>query len=254
MEPIVIAGIEVSIADLVCLGLAVLFFITTIIGILVSGSRKGKIYELENNIDDLEEALSNLRKKVKAKVDEANQKLRDKNSKIKLLESQLEEAGNNVLVEDNSEEVAKLKNEIENIKISKDNEIKKISKEYEQKIIDVRAECGEKMADSTELQKERDELVIRNAELETLVEELKQEATSAKQEAVEAKAAKPKAAPKPKQPKKPLGTEVDYSRYTKTELLAMCQSVGIATSPKMSKGDMIILLGDYNKAKKVEVK
>lgn len=241
---------ELSSVDYIIIGLLAIFMIVSIISIIVAGNRQKAIYVMEDKLEDAENKYSELK-------ETANTKLKEKNSLIKDLKAEIDDLNNSVGVTGNSEEIEELKAALEN----KDNEIKKISRQYEDKIITLQAEQGEVIIDQTELtstkqeledlKKELAEQVVKCAEYETLIEELKQDATSARQAAADAaKATKPKATPKPKK-EKVIGTEVDYNKYTKSELLSMCISASIATSPKMSKSDMIILLQDYNKSKKV---
>lgn len=241
---------EFSSVDYIIVGLLVIFMIVSITSIIVAVNRQKAIYVMEDKLEDYKNKYSELK-------ETANSKLKDKNSLIKDLKAEIDDLNSGIGVADNSKEVEELKAALEN----KDNEIKKISRQYEDKIITLQAEQGEVIIDQTELadlkkenanlEKDRSELIVKCAEYENLIEELKQDATSARQAAADAaKAAKPKATPKPKK-EKVIGTEVDYNKYTKSELLSMCISASIATSPKMSKSDMIILLQDYNKSKKV---
>lgn len=241
---------ELSSVDYIIIGLLAIFMIVSIISIIVAGNRQKAIYVMEDKLEDAEDKYSELK-------ETANSKLKEKNSLIKDLRAEIDDLNNSVGVTGNSEEIEELKAALEN----KDNEIKKISRQYEDKIITLQSEQGEVIIDQTELtstkqeledlKKELSEQIVKCAEYENLIEELKQDATSARQAAADAaKTAKPKATPKPKK-EKVIGTEVDYNKYTKSELLSMCISASIATSPKMSKSDMIILLQDYNKSKKV---
>lgn len=245
-----------TIVDYITFGLLAIFMIVSIISMIVAGNRQKTIYAMEDKVEKYKDKYLDLK-------ETANAKLKDKNSLIKDLKAEIEDLNNNTIVEDNSEEIEKLKsdlekkdNEIKNISIAKDNEIKKISKQYEDKIIAIQAKQGETIIDQTELdstkkeledlKKELAEQVIRNAEYETLIEELKQDATEANQKAADAAkaAAKPKAAPKPKKEKKEIKAgEVDWSKYNKTALFEMATKIpGCPVTAKTSKSDLIALI------------
>lgn len=234
-----------TIVDYITFGLLAIFMIVSIISMIVAGNRQKTIYAMEDKVEKYKDKYLDLK-------ETANAKLKDKNSLIKDLKAEIEDLNNNTIVEDNSEEIEKLKSDLE----KKDNEIKNISRQYEDKIIAIQAKQGETIIDQTELESTKKELedlkkelaeqVIRNAEYETLIEELKQDATEANQKAADAvkAAAKPKAAPKPKKEKKEIKAgEVDWSKYNKTALFEMATKIpGCPVTAKTSKSDLIALI------------
>ena len=228
---------EFSSVDYIIVGLLAIFMIVSIISIIVAGNRQKAIYVMKDKLAELKEI--------------ANSKLKDKNSLIKDLKAKIDDLNSGIGVADNSEEIENLKAALEN----KDNEIKKISRQYEDKIIALQAEQGEVIIDQTELastkqeledlKKELAEQIVKCAEYENLIEELKQDATSARQAAADAaKVTKPKATPKPKKEKVPVVPgAVDWSKYTKTQLFEMASKIpGCPVTSKTSKNDLIALI------------
>ena len=232
---------EFSSVDYIIVGLLAIFMIVSIISIIVAGNRQKAIYVMEDKIEDYKNKYSELK-------ETANSKLKDKNSLIKDLKAKIDDLNSGIGVADNSEEIENLKAALEN----KDNEIKKISRQYEDKIIALQAEQGEVIIDQTstkqeleDLKKELSEQIVKCAEYENLIEELKQDATSARQAAADAaKVTKPKATPKPKKEKVPVVPgAVDWSKYTKTQLFEMASKIpGCPVTSKTSKNDLIALI------------
>lgn len=235
---------ELTTVDYITISLLAIFMIVSIISIIVAGNRQKTIYVMEDKLEDSEDKYQELK-------ETANTKLKEKNSLIKDLKAKIDELNSGIGVTDNSEEIEELKASL----ADKDNEIKKISRQYEDKIITLQAEQGEVIIDQTELvstkqeledlKKELAEQIVKCAEYENLIEELKQDATSARQAAADAaKTAKPKATPKPKKEKVPVVPgAVDWSKYTKTQLFEMASKIpGCPVTSKTSKNDLIALI------------